>query len=257
MGEKRDSASCALTGLQDELVRAVHSTGTPVVVVLINGRPLAVPWIAENIPAVIEAWMPGEFGGTAIAEILFGDCNPSGKLPITFPRHAGQIPVFYDYKPSKRMRMFGTGYVDMPSFPLWQFGHGLSYTQFEYSGLRITPKVVPAGGNVSVSLTIKNTGNREGIETAQLYLSDDIASVTVPVRSLRGFQRVRLKKGESRRIRFGLTEKDMSLLDADLKRVCEPGTFTVMVGSSCEDIRLKGKFECQSPRIFTPFIKVW
>jgi beta-glucosidase len=244
-GEGYDVASLDLTGLQEELVKAVHSTGTPAIVVLVNGRPLSIRWIAENVPAIVEAWLPGEKGGRAVAEVLFGEVNPSGRLPVTVPRHSGQLPVTYDRPPSKDYwveRGWGRRYADMSAKPLWEFGHGLSYTSFEYSNLRIETPRVRRDGEVRLSVDVANTGARAGAEVVQLYIRDVLASVTTPVKQLRGFERVELKPGEKKTVRFTLRPQDLSLLDRSLKPVVEPGEFRVMIGRSSEDIRLRGSF---------------
>jgi beta-glucosidase len=246
VGEGYDVASLDLTGVQEDLIKAVHETGTPTVVVLINGRPLSIRWTAEHVPAIVEAWQPGELGGQAVAEVLFGDCNPSGHLPITIPRHVGQLPVYYNYKPSKAYWIksgWGERYVDMSAAPLYEFGYGLSYTTFEYSSLHIDPQVTYPAGNVTVRLDVKNTGKREGEEVVQLYLHDVVATVSRPVKQLRGFQRVGLQPGEQKTVSFTLTPEDLCLLDQDMKWIVEPGAFEVMIGHSSEDIRLKGTFE--------------
>lgn len=244
-GEGYDVASLDLTGLQDELVKAVHSTGTPTIVVLVNGRPLSIRWIAENVPAIVEAWLPGEKGGRAVAEVLFGDVNPSGRLPVTVPRHSGQLPVTYDRPPSKDYwveRGWGRRYADMSAKPLWEFGHGLSYTSFEYSNLRIETPRVRRDGEVRLSVDVANTGARAGAEVVQLYIRDVLASVTTPVKQLRGFERIELNPGEKKTVRFTLRPEDLSLWDRSLKPVVEPGEFRVMIGRSSEDIRLRGNF---------------
>jgi beta-glucosidase len=244
-GEGYDVASLDLTGLQEELVKAVHSTRTPTIVVLVNGRPLSIRWIAENVPAIVEAWLPGEKGGRAVAEVLFGDVNPSGRLPVTVPRHSGQLPVTYDRPPSKDYwieRGWGRRYADMSAKPLWEFGHGLSYTSFEYSNLRIETPRVRRDGEVRLSVDVANTGARAGAEVVQLYIRGVLASVTTPVKQLRGFERVELKPGEKKTVRFTLRPEDLSLLDRSLKPVVEPGEFRVMIGRSSEDIRLRGSF---------------
>jgi beta-glucosidase len=248
-GEGYDAATLELTGLQLDLVKAVHATGTPTVVVLINGRPLAVRWVAENVPAVVEAWLPGEKGGRAVAEVLFGDCNPSGRLTVTVPRHVGQLPVYYNFKPSKAYwteHGWGRPYVDMAPTPLYEFGYGLSYTEFEYGNLKIEPKTTGVGGTVYVSADIKNTGSRPGAEVVQLYIRDVLASVVTPVKQLRGFQKVALQPGETKTVSFTLTPEQLALLDRHLEWVVEPGTFDIMVGHSSKDIRLKGTFEVVS-----------
>ena len=207
-GEGRDVASLDLTGVQEDLIREVQATGTPTVVVLINGRPLSIRWTAENVPAIVEAWLPGELGGRAIAEVLFGDYNPGGKLPVTVPRHAGQLPVFYNFKPTKGRlkddRMEVQEYVDMPGSPLFPFGHGLSYTKFEYSNLKISPAWIGPWGVVQISVDVQNTGQRPGAETVQLYVNDLVSSVTRPLRELKGFEKIVLQPGEKRTVRFKL-----------------------------------------------------
>jgi beta-glucosidase len=245
-GEGSDVATLELTGLQQELVKAVVETETPTVVVLINGRPLATRWVAKHASAILEAWMCGEQGGTAVADVLFGDYNPSGRLPITIPRHVGQLPVYYNHKPSKPHWIkegWGKAYRDLSAEPLYPFGFGLSYTNFEYSGLQIDPAKSGPAGTFSVSLNVRNTGNRSGHEVVQLYVNDVLSSVTTPVKELKGFQKVALDPGEIRKVEFTISPAQLSLLDRDLNRVVEPGTFQVMVGSSSEDILLEGTFE--------------
>ncbi len=238
-GEGSDVASLDLTGRQEELLRAVAAEGKPTVLVLVNGRPLSIRWAAEHIPAILEAWNCGERGGQAVADVLFGDYNPSGRLPITFPRHSGQLPVYYNHMPSKT----GRHYVDMPITPLWAFGHGLSYTQFEYSNLSLSAREIGARGSVQVSADVANTGSRAGQEVVQLYIHDLIASVSRPVKELRGFQKVDLQPGEKKTVRFTLTPDELALYDRQMVRRVEPGAFEVMVGSSSEQIRLRGSFE--------------
>jgi beta-glucosidase len=244
-GEGFDAATLELTGLQEELIEAVASTGTPTVVVLINGRPLAVRRAAERVPAIVEAWVGGEKGGRAVAEVLFGDHNPGGKSPVSFPRHAGQLPVYYNAKKSKAYWIeqgWGKPYVDMDPKPLFPFGHGLSYTTFEYSNLRTSSPTINRAGTVVVSADIKNVGSRAGEDVVQLYLEDVIGTVATPIKQLRGFVKVRLEPGQRKTVRFELSPDDLALYDRDLKRVVEPGEFRIFVGSSSEDIRLKGHF---------------
>jgi beta-glucosidase len=237
-GEGSDSHDVALPGAQEDLVRAVHATGTPTVVVLVNGRPMALPWIAEHVPAVVEAWYPGEQGGHALADLLFGKANPSGKLPASFPRSAGHLPCCYDRKPSAggyyrkpgAPGKPGRDYVFSAPSPLWPFGHGLSYTRFAYSGLAVSPRRLRAGGKARVSVRVRNAGRRAGAEVVQLYLRDAVSTVTTPVRRLRRFAKVFLRPGQSRRVRFELGRADMELLDAAMRRVVEPGAFEVEVG---------------------------
>jgi beta-glucosidase len=241
-GEGHDVASLDLTGVQEDLVKAVYETGTPVVVVLINGRPLSIRWAAEHVPAIVEAWDPGERGGEAVAEVLFGDYNPGGRLAITIPRHSGQLPVYYNYKPSKAYWIYGEkrGYVDMPATPLYPFGYGLSYTKFEYSNLRVDPAEIHPAGSARVSVDVKNVGNRAGEETVQLYIHEAIAPVSTPIKQLRGFERVALEPGETKTTTFTLTPEHLQLLDRDMHWVVVPGEFEIMVGRSSDDIPLKG-----------------
>ncbi len=247
-GEGSDVASLDLTGVQEDLVQAVSATGTPVAVVLINGRPLSVRWEAAHVPALVEAWEPGELGGRAIADVLFGDYNPSGRLPITIPRSAAQLPAYYDCKPSKVFWVQkgwsrNHGYVDMPSSPLYPFGYGLSYTQFQYSNLVVDSPQIRPGSNARVHLEVKNVGSRPGTETVQLYIHERFAPVSTAVEQLHGFQRVSLDAGESKTVSFTLTPEDLMLLDLNMHWSVVPGTFDIMVGSSSANIPLRGTLE--------------
>lgn len=244
-GEGYDSSTLELTGLQGRLVDAVVGTGTPTIAVLINGRPLAIRDVAARVPAILEAWVCGEKGGQAVAEVLFGDHNPGGKLPVTVPRHAGQLPVYYNAKRSKTYWIeqgWGKPYVDMDPTPIFPFGHGLSYTSFAYSGLAISASTIRPADPITISADIRNSGPRTGEEVVQLYVQDVIATVAMPVKSLKGFVKVRLKPGERTTVTFKLTPDDLSLFDRDLVRVVEPGEFRLMIGGSSEDIRLRGAF---------------
>ena len=232
-GEAADRATLNLPGMQEELVKAICETGTPIVMVLINGRPLTINWAVEHVPAIVEAWYPGEEGGIAVADVLFGDCNPSGKLPITFPRTVGQLPLYYNYKPSGR----AYDYVFTSGKPLYEFGYGLSYTKFEYSNLCIAPERMGPAAKVKVTVDVQNVGNREGDEVVQLYLNDVVSSVVTPVKELKGFKRVALDVAEKKTVEFTLTPDHLSLLDRHLERVVEPGTFQIMIGG------LTGRFE--------------
>jgi beta-glucosidase len=248
-GEGFDAATLELTGLQEDLVKAVKATGTPTVVVLINGRPLATRWIAANIPAVLEAWLPGEKGGQAVAEILFGEVNPSGRLPVTVPRHAGQLPVYYNAKKSKSYWIqhgWGRPYVDLEPTPLYPFGYGLSYTRFDYANLKLSRNEISPAETVEVRVDVRNAGGRAGAEVVQLYIEDVVSSVSTPVKELRGFTKVFLQPGETRTCTFTLRPDDLALYDRDLRRVVEPGLFRVMVGSSSEDIRVRGEFQVRA-----------
>jgi beta-glucosidase len=247
-GEGYDVATLELTGLQKELVRKVVETGTPTIVVLINGRPLAVPWIDEHVPAILEAWCPGEKGGEAVAEILFGESNPSGKISSTFPRHAGQLPVYYNYKPSKQYWLkegWGNSYADIDPSPLYPFGYGLSYTTFEYSNLEITPISDNTEGSFQVSAEISNTGKMAGTEIVQLYVRDKISSVVRPVKELKGFDRITLEPGEFGTVLFELGFNELKMLDKYMEWVVEPGEFEIMVGRSSADIELNGNLTAE------------
>jgi beta-glucosidase len=216
-----------------------------VVVVLVNGRPLSIRWTAEHVPAIVEAWLPGERGGQAVADVLFGDYNPSGRLAITIPRHVGQLPVYYNCPPSKPYWIHHGwtehgGYADMPGTPLYPFGYGKSYTTFEYSNLRINPPAIHAAGNVRVLVDVKNSGARAGVETAQLYVHETFAPVATPVEQLAGFERVALEPGETKTVTFTLTPEELQLLDPDMHWVVVPGDFEIMVGKSSAEIALKG-----------------
>jgi len=249
-GEGYDVATLELTGRQRELVQAIHATGTPTVVVLVNGRPLAVRWIAENVPALVEAWLPGEQGGQAVAEVLFGDHEPEGRLPVTIPRHVGQLPVAYDFKPSRAYWLnegWGKPYADLDPTPLFEFGHGLSYTTFAYSNLRLSASVIGIEEEVEVQVEVENTGSRPGSEVVQLYLRDPVASVVVPVQRLRGFEKVALAPGERKTVRLTLRPEALALLDAQLHWVVEPGVFEVAIGSSSQRIHRTARFEVRPP----------
>jgi len=237
-GEGRDRTSLKLPGVQEELVKALCKTGKPVILVLVNGRPLNLGWIVENCPAVVEAWLPGEEGGNAVADVLFGDYDPGGRLPVSFPFEVGQVPLHYNRRPSSFR-----DYVFMKSKPLFPFGHGLSYTKFEYIALSITPEKVGPTGMVTISFEVKNVGDRVGDEVVQLYMHDVVASVSRPVKELKGFKRIRLEPEEKKTVKFRLSMDQLAFYDRHMRLVVEPGTFEVMVGSSSEDIRLRGSFE--------------
>jgi beta-glucosidase len=231
-----DRTSLGLVGEQDELVRAVVETGVPTVVVLIHGRPLAVTYIAEQVPAVLDAWYVGQEGGTAIARALFGAVNPGGKLPVTIPRSVGQLPMFYNHKPTARR-----GYLFDTTEPLWAFGHGLSYTTFELEGLTVEPAEIPRDGTATVSIDVVNRGDRAGDEVVQLYVRDVYSSVTRPVRKLEGFERITLEPGERRRVSFAVGPRALRFYDRAMQRVVEPGDFELMVGVdsvNLESVRL-------------------
>jgi len=245
-GENLDRAKLDLPGVQKELLKALHETGKPIVAVLVNGRPLTIEWMTENIPAILEAWLPGEEGGNAVADVLFGDYNPGGKLPVSLLRTVGQAPMTYNRRISSSAE-FGH-YVETPWEPLYPFGHGLSYTKFAYSNLEITPEQVQDEEELQISCEVENVGERAGDEVVQLYIHDLVATVTRPRKELKGFQRITLKPGERKKLTFALPVELLSYHDRDMNLVVEPGEFEVMVGASSEDIRLEGKFELEELR---------
>jgi beta-glucosidase len=239
-GETRDCANLRLPEVQEALANAIMEVGKPVALVLVNGRPYAFPELTEKLVAILEAWLPGEEGGNAVADILFGDVNPGGKLPITFPRSAGQLPLVYNAKPSGRRSHWYGDYTDEKVIPLFPFGHGLSYTSFKYSDLQIDPVEVSAGGEVLISVRVANTGKVAGDEVTQLYTHQTYASIPRPIKELKGYQRLTLEAGEVQRVTFHLPANMLAFYGHDLKLRLEPGDVEVLVGSSSEDIRLSG-----------------
>ena len=237
-GEGYDRSTLDLMGKQLELLQAVEATGTPTILVLITGRPLLINWPAKHIPAIIDTWYPGSQGGHALADVLFGDYNPAGRLPVSIPKSVGQSPVYYNHWWPKRR-----DYVEETSVPLYAFGHGLSYTTFDYADLKITQSGNAANTNIEVSVEITNTGDRDGDEVVQLYVRDVVSSVVTSVRQLRGFERIHLAKGESKTVTFTLTPAELALFDAEMNHVAEAGEFEVQLGASSQDIRLKDRFE--------------
>ena len=243
-GENKSRTSLELPGHQLKLLQAVQATGKPVILILINGRPLSVNWADKFVPAILEAWYPGSKGGTAVADILFGDYNPGGKLTVTFPKTVGQIPFNFPYKPASQIdggkNPGPDGNMSRINDALYPFGYGLSYTTFEYSDLEITPKVITPNQKATVRLKVTNTGKRAGDEVVQLYTRDILSSVTTYEKNLAGFERIHLKPGESKEVVFTLDRKHLELLNADMKWTVEPGEFAIMAGASSEDIRLNG-----------------
>jgi beta-glucosidase len=239
-GEAASRSSLDLPGRQLDLVKAVQATGKPVVVVLMNGRPLTINWIAENTPAILETWFGGSQAGNAIADVLFGDVNPGGKLPVTFPRAVGQIPIYYNHmntgRPPDAKNKYTSKYLDLPWTPLFPFGYGLSYTQFKIANLQLSDVRVRPNGKVTISVDVENVGNRAGDEVVQLYIRDVAASVTRPVKELKGFQRVTLAAGEKKRVEFILGAKELGFYNRAMRFVVEPGEFKVMVGSNSEKL---------------------
>ncbi len=249
-GEGLDRTTLCPPGVQPELIKEIVKTGKPVIMVMVHGRPYSISWEKEHIPAILEAWYPGEEGGNAIADILFGVVNPSGKLTVSVPRSVGHVPVFYDCKPSGRgfyhkpgtPEKPGRDYVFSSTDPLYPFGHGLSYTEFKYSNLKISNDTINIGDKITINISVKNIGNRTGKEVVQLYLRDKIASVSIPVKRLRRFKKINLQPGEERVVSFSLTPEDLGLWNKNMKFVVEPGEFEIMIGSSAEDIRVKKTF---------------
>jgi beta-glucosidase len=248
VGEAASKSSLDLTGRQMDLVKAVQATGKPTIVVLINGRPLTIGWIVENAPAILEAWMGGSEAGNAIADVLFGDTNPGGKLPVTFPRTVGQVPIYYNHmntgRPPEANNRYTSKYLDVPWTPLFPFGYGLSYTQFKITNLQLSAQRMPANGKLTVSVDVENVGRRAGDEVVQLYIRDTAASMTRPVKELKGFQRVTLQPGEKKRLEFVLTREQLGFWNREMRFVVEPGEFKVMVGPNSEDL-IETRFEVQ------------
>ena len=249
-GEASSRSSLDLPGRQLDLIKALHATGKPMVVVLMNGRPLTINWIAENTAAILETWFAGTQGGNAIADVLFGDANPGGKLPVTFPRSVGQEPLYYNHmntgRPPNANEKYTSKYLDVPWTPLYPFGYGLSYTQFRLSNLQLSATPIQSDGWLTVSVEIENTGKRLGDEVVQLYIRDVAASVTRPVKELKGFERITLRPGERRSIKFTLTREHLGFYNREMRFIVEPGEFKVMVGTSSADGReLVTGFEVQ------------
>jgi beta-glucosidase len=239
-GEAASRTNLNIPGVQERLIKRIYKTGVPIVVILMNGRPLTINWTSENIPAVVEAWFLGNQTGNAIAQILFGDYNPSGKLPVTFPRSVGQIPIYYYQKSTGRPLVeddkYTSKYLDSPNTPLYSFGYGLSYTTFSYKNILVDKAKIDKNDSVNVSVDLTNTGKYEGDEVVQLYIKDEFASVTKPVKELKGFQKIKLEPGETKTVRFKIIPDMLSFLDKDMNPVVEPGEFTLMIGGNSVDL---------------------
>ncbi|MCB0664122.1 MAG: glycoside hydrolase family 3 C-terminal domain-containing protein, partial [Saprospiraceae bacterium] len=235
-GEGRSRTNLDIPGVQDELLKAVYSVNPNIVLVLMNGRPLTIDWEAKNLPAIVEAWHLGSQSGNAIAEVLTGAYNPSGKLPMTFPKSVGQIPIYYNHqstgRPGPIELVFWSHYIDETNDPVYPFGHGLSYTTFEYSALKASVK---KGNRVEVTCTVTNTGKVKGEEVAQLYIHDLVASISRPIKELKGFEKFELEPGASKTLTFLLTDKELGFFDGEGNFKVEPGTFWVMVGTSSQE----------------------
>ena len=248
-GEAKSRSNLRLPGVQEELVKAIQATGKPVVVLINAGRPLIFNWTADQVPAILYTWWLGSEAGNAIADVLFGDYNPSGKLPISFPREEGQIPIYYNHfntgrpAPNETATNYVSAYIDLKNSPKFPFGYGLSYTTFNYSDLQLSKKVMKKNENITVSFTLTNTGKFDGEEVVQLYLKDQVGSVVRPVKELRDFQKVFLKAGASQKITFTIDKEKLAFYNAKLEWAPEPGAFEVQLGASSADIRLKDNFE--------------
>ena len=246
-GEAASRASLGLPGVQQQLLEAVVATGTPVVLVLMNGRPLILEWASDHVPAIVETWFLGIEAGNATADVLFGDVNPSARLPVTFPRVLGQVPLYYNHRntgrPPDANNKFTSKYVDVPVTPRYPFGFGLSYTTFAYSNLKLSAARARVSDTITATVTVTNSGSREGTEVVQLYVRDEVASVSRPVRELKAFRRVTLKPGESRAVDLRVAVRDLWFIGLDMKPVVEPGTFRVYAGPNSAE-GLEASFEC-------------
>ena len=245
-GEAASRSNLDLPGCQEELLKAVCAVGKPVVLVLMNGRPLTIPWAAAHCDAIVESWFLGVQTGNAVADVLFGDYNPGGKLPVSFPRAVGQVPVYYNYKstgrPTNSSNRFTSKYIDLSSTPLYPFGYGLSYTTFLYKDLVLSSKKIALDGNVTVSVNVTNSGKRDGEEVVQMYICDEAASVTRPVKELRGFKKIALKAGETKKVEFAVEPNDLAMWNREMKWVVEPGSFKVFVGTNSAE-NVEDEFE--------------
>jgi beta-glucosidase len=235
-GEAASRTSLDLPGRQLELAQAIVGLGKPVAVVLMNGRPLTISWLADRAPAILEAWFPGTEAGHAVADVLFGKVNPGGKLPVTFPRTVGQVPIYYNHnhtgRPPSDTEKYTSKYLDTPWTPLYPFGHGLSYTEFRLSDLRLSAGRIAPDGSVTVSVAVENVGKRAGDEVIQVYVADLVRSVSPPVQELKGFRRVHLPPGDRRRVEFALTPRHLGFYNREMKWIVEPGEFRIRASNS-------------------------
>jgi len=245
-GEACSRSSLDLPGVQEDLAKELLKTGKPIIVVLMNGRPMSINWLNDNANAILETWFAGTMTGDAIAKVLFGDYNPSGKLPVTFPRTVGQVPIYYNHKntgrPGDLKNHYTSKYLDLPLTPLYPFGFGLSYTTFEYNDFKLSTNKITNEDSIIVSVKVKNTGNYDGEEVVQLYVQDLVGSVTRPVKELKGFKKIMLKRGEEKTVDFTIHEKDLRFTAADMKFKSEPGLFKVFVGTNSVDLK-ESQFE--------------
>jgi beta-glucosidase len=245
-GEAYSRSTLDLSGVQEDLAKELLKTGKPIIAVLMNGRPLSINWLNNNADAILETWFAGTMTGDAVAQVLFGDYNPSGKLPVTFPRTVGQVPIYYNHKntgrPGDEKNRYTSKYLDLPLTPLYPFGYGLSYTTFKYSGVTLSTDKLTDKDSIIVSVKVKNTGDYDGEEVVQLYVQDLVGSVTRPVKELKGFKKILLKSGEEKSVDFIIHEKDLRFTAGDMKFKSEPGLFKVYVGTNSVDV-LENKFE--------------
>ena len=245
-GEACSRSTLDLPGVQEELAKELLKTGKPIIAVMMNGRPLSINWLNDNANAILETWFAGTMAGDAIAKVLFGDYNPSGKLPVTFPRTVGQVPIYYNHKntgrPGNLENHYTSKYFDLPLTPLFLFGYGLSYTTFEYSDLNLSTNKITTEDSIMVSIKVRNTGNYDGEEVVQMYVQDLVGSVTRPVKELKGFKKIMLKRGEEKVVSFTIHEKDLMFIAADMKFKSEPGLFKVYVGTNSADV-IESQFE--------------
>jgi len=243
-GEASSRSDINLPENQKELLKALLATGKPVVLVLFTGRPLSLTWENANVPAILNVWFSGTEAGNAIADVLLGKVNPSGKLTATFPQNVGQIPIYYNHKNTGRplpegkwFQKFRSNYLDVSNEPLYPFGYGLSYTKFEYGDLKLSNPLAKGNQSITASITLKNSGKYDGSEVVQLYIRDLVGSVTRPVKELKGFQKIALKAGESKTVTFNITPEELKFYNADLKYDWEPGEFAIMVGGNSKDVK--------------------
>ncbi len=243
-GESSSRSNIEIPEVQKDLLKALLKTGKPVVLVLLTGRPLALKWESENVPAILNVWFGGTEAGTAIADVLFGDVNPSGKLTTTFPQNLGQVPIYYNHKNTGRplaegkwFEKFRSNYLDVSNDPLYPFGFGLSYTSFSYSDIKLSDTSLKGNQRLTASVSVANSGNKAGKEVVQLYIRDVVGSVTRPVKELKGFQKIDLEPGESKTVTFNITPEDLKFYNYDLKYVWEPGEFEIMIGGNSRDVR--------------------
>lgn len=239
-----EASSRSMLGIPDnqlDLLKGLRATGKPIVLVLMNGRPLTLGWEDQNVDAILETWFPGTMGGAAIADVIFGDANPSGKLTMSFPRNVGQIPIYYSHKstgrPAEADEKYRSKYLDVSNDPLYPFGYGLSYSTFEFGDVSLSAKSIKPHATLSISIPVKNTGTVEGTETVQLYTQDVVGTTTRPVKELKAFQKVQLKPGETKNVIFHLSSEDLRFYDSNLRYVAELGTFKIFVGPNCRDVK--------------------